>query len=419
MRELRIETVGVQGDGVAREGGEGRPIFAPLTLPGERVLARVAGDRAEVVEILQASEERTSPPCPHFGACGGCALQHWRTAPYLAWKRDRISLALARVGLETAIDPVFAASAGGRRRLTLHAVRRDGVVRLGFKARRSWRLVSIETCVIARPELTAALPALRALAEPFFEHPASAPSLHATWTETGLDVEVSGVEARSGGLSADARAGAAQLAAGFDLARLTLGGDVLYQARAAVVRFGRASVNLPPGAFLQASTEAERAMAEFITVATRGAERVIDLFCGVGTFSFRLAERSEVEAFDVSGSAVAALMTARGSVSGLRSISGEARDLDRRPLSPRELRRADVVVFDPPRAGAAAQAGALAASGVRGIIAVSCNPATFARDARVLADGGYRLARVLPVDQFLWSPHIELVAMFFRDKPGG
>ncbi len=419
MRELVIGDIGGQGDGLGRDVDGGGPFFAPLTLPGERVLAEMVGGRAEAVKLLEPSAERVLAPCPHFGACGGCALQHWRSAPYLEWKRRRIAEVLARDGLSTNVLAPFSPPSASRRRLVLHARRIDGGVRLGFKARRSWRLVPIDTCLIAVPGLNAAMPALTALADPFLEHPASAPSLHVTWTETGLDVDVSGVEAKSGGLSADARSEVGRLAAAADLARVTLAGEAVYQARTPLIRFGRVMAAPPPGAFLQASAAAEAAMAAFVVEQLAGATSVIDLFCGVGAFTFRMAEKSSVTAVDGSAPAVAALIAARGSADGLRPIEAKTRDLERRPLSQRELAAAQAVVFDPPRAGALAQAAEIARSDVGRVIALSCNPTTFARDARVLVDGGYRLERVLPVDQFVWSPHIELVAVFTKARRRG
>src|SRR6185437_4783819 len=258
-RELDIERVGAQGDGVAAG-----PVFAALTLAGERVRARVAGERADDVEVLAASPERVEPPCPHFGACGGCALQHWAHAPYLAWKAEQIRLALARERIETEILPPFTARPGSRRRLALHARPGHGATEIGFKARRSWRLTPIEVCPVADPRLVAAFPALRALAAPLFERAKSAPTLHVTLTESGLDVDITGVEQRGGGLSGDGRARVAEAAGAADLARVSLGGEILYQARMPMVRIGRASVALPPGAFLQAVAEAEAAMAGFV-----------------------------------------------------------------------------------------------------------------------------------------------------------
>jgi 23S rRNA (uracil1939-C5)-methyltransferase len=272
----------------------------------------------------------------------------------------------------------------------------------------------ISVCTVADPRISAALPGLRTLAGPFFEHPKSAPTLHVTVTSAGLDVDVTGVEARGGGLSADGRVRAGEAAAAMDLARLTLAGEVLYQARAPLVRFGSVAVVLPPGGFLQAAPDAEQAMVQAVTSATRGADRVADLFCGAGAFTFPLAERSGVIACDASTEAIAALRGGRAAAASLKSIEAEARDLFRRPLLASEMKRLDAVVFDPPRAGAQDQAREIAASSVGLAVGVSCNPQTFARDAAVLVAAGFRLESVLPVDQFLWSAHVELVGIFRR-----
>jgi len=409
LQTLRIEAIGAQGDGLAAG-----PVYAPLTLPGELVSASLAGERAELVDIIEPSPDRVAAPCRHFGDCGGCALQHWASAPYLAWKAEQVRQALGRERIETEIAPVFATPPGVRRRMALHARRDGGQVRVGLKARRSWRLVEITSCVIAEPKLVAALPALKALAEPFLQHPRSAPSLHVTWTASGLDVDVTGVERRSGGLSADARAKAARVAAAGDIARVTLAGELIYQSRAPLVRIGPATVALPAGGFLQASVEAEAAMGQMVTDAVAGAARVADLFCGVGTFTFRLAQTAAVQAADASAPAVRALLQAIGSAPGLKAITAEARDLARRPLLAMEMKKLDAVVFDPPRAGAAEQAREIAASKVPLAVGVSCNAASFARDARILADAGFVLSKVHPIDQFLWSPHVELVGVFRR-----
>jgi len=405
---LTIEKMGAQGDGVSAN------LFAPLTLPGELVRGRANQGRIDVDEILQASPDRVTPPCPHFGDCGGCALQHWANAPYLAWKRDQIALSLGREGIVTDVLEPFASAPHTRRRLALHARREGGRVRLGFKARRTWRLVDIDVCTIADPALVRALPALRRLAAPFLEHPKSAPTLHVTRTLTGLDIDVTGVERKSGGLSADAQMRAAEAAAAGDFARVTLAGEVIYQARQPAVRFGPATVALPPGAFLQATPESEAAMADAIGEAIRGASKVADLFCGVGTFSFRLAETASVYAADASAQAVRALASATSTAPGLKGIKTEARDLTRRPMLAMEMKALDAVVFDPPRAGALEQSREIAASKVSRVVAVSCNPTTFARDARILVDAGFKLDTVKPIDQFLWSPHIELVGVFSR-----
>lgn len=407
-RDIEITRIGAQGDGI----GDG--VFTPLTLPGERARVRIEQGRGEVEALLSASPERVEPPCPHFGDCGGCALQHWADAPYLAWKRERVIEALSREGLETEVLATFASPPGSRRRLALHARAGKGGAVVGFKGRRSWKLTPIDTCVIADPRLVAALPALRTLARPFLEHPKSAPTLHVTLTRTGLDIDVTGVERKSGGLSADARVRAAEAAQAGDFARVTLAGETIYGSRQAVVTLGPARVALPPGAFLQAVPAAEAAMADFAVEAVSGAARIADLFCGVGTFTFRLAQVGSVLAADSAEPAIAALKAAAGATPGLKAITAEARDLARRPVLARELSKIDAVVFDPPRAGALEQSREIARSPVSRVVGVSCNPATFARDARVLVDAGFRLERVLPVDQFLWSPHVELVGVFSR-----
>jgi len=408
--EVVIEAVGGEGDGMAPG-----PYFAPFTLPGERVRLAPGGERREVEAILEASAQRIEPVCRHFGTCGGCALQHWEHAAYLAWKVERLRVTLSRQEIETEILPAYAAPPGTRRRVALHAraFRRDEA-KVGYKARKSWSLVEIDECPIAEPRIQAALPALRRLAAPLFQHPKSAPTLHVTLTPVGLDVDITGVENKSGGLSADARVALADAGAAGDFARVTLDGEIAYMARQPMMRLGPAVVALPAGAFLQAIPGAEAVMAAFVAEACAGADRIADLFCGVGTFTFRLAQVGAVYAADGSAPAIQALASAVASAPGLKPITAQARDLARRPLLADEMKKTDAVVFDPPRAGAAEQAGELARSRVARVVGVSCNPATFARDARTLIDAGFRLERVLPVDQFLWSPHIELVGVFAR-----
>jgi 23S rRNA (uracil1939-C5)-methyltransferase len=305
VRELTIERVGAQGDGI------GQGVFVGGALPGERVRASVAGERGELIEVLQAAPDRQAPACPHFGECGGCALQNWAAQPYLAWKAEQIRLALGRERIETEILPPFAAPPESRRRLALHArAWRQDEAALGFKARRSWRLVPIEVCPVADARLVATLPALRRVAAPLFEAPKSAPILHVTLTETGLDIDITGVERRAGALSADARQRLAERAAEADFARVTMDGEMLYQARQPIVRIGEASVALPPGAFLQAVAEAEGAMAGFVGETLAGAQAVADLFCGVGAFALRLARTAPVTALDISAPAIRALAAA-------------------------------------------------------------------------------------------------------------
>jgi 23S rRNA (uracil1939-C5)-methyltransferase len=410
VSDVLIEAVGGEGDGVAAG-----PVYAPFTLPGERVRVAGKGDRRELVEVLEPSAERVEPPCPHFGVCGGCALQHWDHSAYLEWKVARLVATLSRERIEAEILPAYAAGPGERRRVTLHARQgRKDEARLGYKMRKTWTLVPVEACPIADPKIVAALPALRRLAAPLFENPKSAPSLHVTLTDAGLDVDISGVARKGGELSGDARMRLAEAAQGGDLARVTLEGETAYMARPPQVRLGPATVALPPGAFLQAVPGAEVAMANFAVQALAGAGRIADLYCGVGTFTFPLAQIAQVHAADGDASAIRALTAAMATAPGLKGVTAEARDLVRRPVLAEELKKMDAALFDPPRAGAAQQAAELARSKVTRVVAISCNPATFVRDAAVLIAAGFKLQRVLPVDQFLWSPHIELAAAFER-----
>lgn len=405
--------MGGQGDGIADTPSG--PVFAPLTLPGETVRAQVVEGRAEAVEIVEASPDRIAAVSPQYGDCGGCSLQHWANRPYLAWKREQVRQALARERIETEIEPTVAVPAGSRRRLALHARRGpDGRAMLGFKARRSWRLVEVRECPVADPRIMRAIPALAELAEPLLEHPKSAPTLHVTWTLTGLDVDVTGVERRFGGLSRDAQMKAIAAAGRADLARLSLAGETLVMARQPQVAFGPATVPLPAGGFLQAVPDAEAAMVSRAVDAVRGARKIADLFCGAGTFTFPLATVAPVIAADASKAGIEALKAGVRSAKGLKAITAEARDLFRRPLTPFDLKGCDAVVFDPPRAGAVEQTAQIAGTKAAVVVGVSCNPQTFARDARVLIDAGFRLERATPVDQFLWSAHVELVGIFRR-----
>ena len=410
--QLTIARVGHQGDGIA-ETADGA-VFVPGALPGEVVRAAVKDGRAEGVEILEPSAERVPIQSQTYAECGVAPLQHWAAEPYLAWKRALVIETLAREGIETEVEATVATPPGVRRRIALHARRsEDGRVVLGFKARRSWRVVSLDHCPLSDPRINAALPALASVAAPFLGGAKSAPTLHVTVTDSGLDVDITGVE--RGGRSADVAQQGVRAARAADIARLSMDGETLVMMRQPTVRFGRATVPLPAASFLQASPVAEAAMVERAVGAVKGAKRIADLFCGAGTFTFLLAEVAPVLAADSSAGAVAALKAGAGKAQGLKGIDAQARDLFRRPLSPHDLKGVEALVFDPPRAGALEQTQQFAGTkSLSLVVGVSCNPATFARDARVLIDAGFVLERVTPVDQFLWSTHVELVGVFRR-----
>ncbi len=400
MTSKIIDHMGADGDGMARDAA-GHLHAVPFALPGELVDADG--------QICASSADRIAPVCPHFGPCGGCQLQHWHAGPYLAWKRAKVQQALARVGLvDVPVAACFAVPPGHRRRVALHARWHDGRVHLGFKTRKSWTVIDIHACAVMTPALVAALPSLRHLAHALFV-PKAAPVLHVTDTATGLDVEISGVTPTA--LNAAARQQLVTAAAQMDLARLSLSGEVLMQTRAPVVAFDALSATPPPGGFLQAAACAETEMLRLTREAIGRAKQVADLFCGMGTFSLPLARQAQVLAADSTPAAIAALRAAARAPK-LKPIRAEVRDLFRTPYPARQLKDMDAIVFDPPRAGAEAQSQQIAASGVPVVVGISCNTSSFARDARILCDGGYRLDHVTPIDQFLWSAHIELVGVF-------
>jgi 23S rRNA (uracil1939-C5)-methyltransferase len=404
---LLIERVGHRGDGIA-DGADGA-IYVPGALPGETVeVEAVAGhpDRRRLLHIDAPSAERIAPICPHFGVCGGCAVQHWDAEGYLAWKRDLVVAALRHAELDAAVAALIDAHGEGRRRAVFHARRgAHGVLEVGYSAARAHHVVAIDRCPILAKSLDGALNAAWAIAEAL--GPRGKPlDIHVTATDAGLDIDVRG----SGALTASLIAALARVAEEHDLARLTRHGELIALRRSATLRIGKAAVSLPPAAFLQATAEGEAVLARLVLAACSGAARIADLFCGVGPFALRLAERARILGVDDDEAALAALKRAAASTPGLKPLEIERRDLFRRPLAAAELKSFDAVVFDPPRQGAELQSRELAASAVPRIVAVSCNPATLARDMQTLVRGGYRIAEVTPVDQFRYSAHVEIVA---------
>lgn len=405
MQEFLIDRLGAQGDGVSAEG-----VFVPFTLPGETVRGDVVDGRVADPAVVSPSPDRAAPPCGHFGACGGCALQHASDGFVAAWKRDRIAEALAARGIGSVeIRDVATSPERSRRRATFAARRTKKGVVAGFHGRRSGEIVAIEDCPVAHPRLLAALPAAAEAARVGGSRKGEI-RVTATLTEGGVDIAVEGGKPLEG----DALARATAMVESHDLARLTWDGETLAVRRPPTLAIGGARVTPPPGGFLQATAEGEATLLASVREAVGEARRVVDLFAGCGTFALPLAASAEVHAVEGDAALTAALLDGARRAQGLKPATAETRDLFRRPLEGRELSRFDAAVIDPPRAGAAAQTEALAVDGPPVIAAVSCNPATFARDARTLIDGGYRLDWLLPVDQFRWSPHVELAARFSR-----
>ena len=397
---LIIDRLGQRGEGVA-QGGRGR-VFVPYALAGETVSAETGGERGRLLEVLAPSADRVAPICQHYGVCGGCAVQALRYDAYAAWKRGLLADALSHAGLTADVAPLVAAHGEGRRRVTFHARGHE----VGFMQARAHEIVEITHCPVLAPGLAHALRVSRAIAKTLASHGKPLDIL-VTATRSGMDIDLHG----PGRIAAHELQRLIALAGEHDLARLSNHGVAIITRRDPVLQMGKAAVSPPPGVFLQATEAAEETLAALVSAAMPRARRVADLFSGAGTFALRLAAQAEVHAVELSPPALAALAAAANAVQGLRAVSIEARDLFRRPLAGDELAAFDAVAFDPPRAGAQAQAAALAQSAVPVVVAVSCNMASFARDAALLVAGGYALESVTPVDQFLYSAHVEIVGV--------
>ncbi|HVW92575.1 MAG TPA: TRAM domain-containing protein [Devosia sp.] len=391
-----ITALGRRGEGVAEI--DGKRVFVPLALPGETVDIAVEGERGTLVSILDPSPERITPFCPHFGPCGGCQLQHMSPASYGAFKRGLVETALRHAGIEAPLAPLVDARGTGRRRITLHAIGPAA----GFMAFHTHRLHDIDRCPITVPALAQAPAIARACRAAVGDGDVSL-----TATLTGLDVEV---KPKKRGKPERL----APLLGQFGLARVSLNGEPVLMAHPPVVKMGKATVEIAPQGFLQATEAAEEILGGQVLAGLAGLDNVADLFSGAGPFALRLAEAARVYAADSDRAGIEALNKAYRHAKGLKPIEAVRRDLFREPLTAIELNRFDGLVFDPPRAGAEAQAREIARSKVKQVVAISCEPATFARDARLLIEGGYRLERVTPVDQFAFSTHVEIVGVFRR-----
>lgn len=413
--ELTIERLGAQGDGVGAL--DGSPVFVPYALPGERITAvtgekRGDGIEAKLERVLEASPSRIEPPCRHFTRCGGCALQHMDEASYRRFKIERITTALARKQIEPAeLMPLVVSPPGSRRRVTLTALKAGKSLILGFNERASHQLVDLQQCVVASPRIVAMFRPLRVLLDRILDLRGTA-DIVVTEAATGLDMTIRSAAI----LDLDKREALAGFAVEFDLARLTWQSvgetsEPVAARKPVTMRFGQRDVPLPAGGFLQATTAGEQAIVDAVLAALPPAGKIADLYAGLGTLSFPIAARGH-EVHAVEGDAVTLAALSHAARMNNDRITVERRDLERAPLDESELKRYAAIVFDPPRAGAKSQSVEIARSSVPMVIAVSCNPETFARDAHTLVEGGYELERLQPIDQFLWSPHVELVAVF-------
>ena len=403
---VRIARLGAQGDGIA----EGEDLYVPFSLPGDTVRVRRFGSRAWPERVIDPAPDRVTPPCPHFTRCGGCALQHASGATVATWKTDTLRTTLAARGLVgVEIRPIVTTPPGSRRRITVAGRRTKKGVQVGFHSRGDVTVVPVEACPVAEPALVAVLDRLEELVR---KGASRKGELRITLTLSPAGIDAAVTEAKD--LSGPEMALLAGTATRAGLARLSWNGEVAVTISPPVQIFGRARVVPPPGGFLQPTLAGEHALLAAARDAVGPAARIADLFSGSGTFALALADEAEVLALESEGPAIEALEAGWRGCPGLKTVRAIRRDLFNRPLRPAEMKGLDAAIMNPPRAGARAQAEQIAAGGPQRIAYVSCNPATFARDAQLLVEGGYALDWVQPVDQFRWSPHLELVGAFSR-----
>lgn len=414
MIELSIDGLGGRGDGIGHD--DKGMVYVPYSAPGDRLEVTMTGHRgdarvARLDRVLRPGPDRVSPPCPHFGLCGGCAMQHLQTEAYRRWKLEILIQALSRRGLDDPpIGKMITIPPAGRRRARFSARHTRNGFHLGFNMPGSHEIVNLQTCHILVPAIVDVINPVRSLLSDLMPG-GSKVDVQITATEAGLDVWLVANIPRN----AKTDMALADFAQATDLARLSLGTqpDIVLVRREPRVIFSGVPVTPPPDGFLQASLAGERALVDLVRSGVGGAAKVADLFAGIGTFSCALDRGTDVLAVEGAEEQAQALTDGRNAARYGR-VEVQVRDLERRPLSVEELRLFEAVIFDPPRSGARKQAPLLADSSVPVIVAVSCNPSTFARDARALVDGGYRLMSVTPVDQFPWSRHLELVGCFER-----
>ena len=416
---VTVESLGAQGDGLGRAGGQ--TYYLPLTVPGETVTAKVIakrgdGWRCQVTHTESPSADRVTPPCPHYGTCGGCTLQHIAEPVYRDWKRNLVITALKRQGLTPEVLPLQSVPPGSRRRATFEALMTANGPIVGFNQRLGKQVIDIDTCPLMVSDLNALLPALKeAIAA--FSAPGERGDIAINMSDTGPDITF----IWPGGLDRQRLEALSQFADAKDVARVSWRDpkgqepELVVQRHPAVLSFGKASVELPAAAFLQPSRAGETLLVKAVLAGLEDTPKnIADLYAGCGSFTFPLATTTggHVTAFEAAEQQVRALETGAGRANLGGRITGIVRDLARQPLTVKEVAQFETVVFDPPRAGAKEQVEKLALSDVPQVIGVSCNPATFARDARILIDGGYQLESVTPVDQFPFTGHMEVVGVF-------
>ncbi|MGF7156846.1 class I SAM-dependent RNA methyltransferase [Bartonella heixiaziensis] len=404
-----IDHIGKSGHGVSNMPCGS--IYVPFTLPREIVTIALHGKYGKLIALEEKSSQRIDALCQHFENCGGCLLQHWSADAYCTWKRQLVVDALKSHGIDILVSPLIECGYHSRRRITLTALATQNGHIIGFNRHLSHEVIAVKECPVTRLEIMSKLDDIRSLCALVSNH---AKRFHITITsvENGLDIALSGCIIRDELV----RQKMVRAALSCGITRLSVEGEILIEQEKPLVYFGDVRVELPPGGFLQATVEAENIMGNIIFAHLKKAKNAIDLFSGVGTFTLRMAKKVNVHAVENDGTALTNLDRAARFATGLKTVTCEKRDLFRRPLSAKELEYFECVVFDPPRAGAQEQVRELAKATIPCVVAISCNPVTFARDLSLLVAGGYTIEQIIPIDQFLWSPHVEMVAVLSKRK---
>ncbi|EJF81518.1 23S rRNA (uracil(1939)-C(5))-methyltransferase RlmD [Candidatus Bartonella washoeensis] len=404
-----IDHIGARGYGISNTLYDS--VYVPFTLPGEVATITLCGKYGKLITLEEKSPERIEALCQHFENCGGCVLQHWRSDAYCSWKRQLVVDALKRYGIDIFVSPLIECGYHSRRRITLTALATQQGCVIGFNRYLSHDIITLKECPVTRLEIMSKLEDIKVLCTLVSNHNKR---FHITITsvENGLDVALNGCVVREERI----RQKMIHTALARGITRLSVEGEVLVEREKPFVYFGDVCVEFPTAGFLQATFEAENIMSNIILAHLKKAKNAVDLFSGVGTFALRMAKKVNVYAVENNGAALANLDRAARFATGLKTVTCEKRDLFRRPLSAKELERFEYVVFDPPRAGAQEQVRELAKATIPRVVAVSCNPVTFARDLSLLVAGGYTIEKIIPIDQFLWSPHVEIVAVLRKRR---
>lgn len=408
MTEVKIDFIGHKGDGVAHLNGNA--VYIPFTLEGETLIIQGSGPRRDILEIKQTSSDRIEPICKHFGTCGGCQLQHMQEQTYLKWKIKLVTEPLSRVGITQTPEAIISFNDASRRKCVFNAQRTHQGMQLGFSEKARNEIVAIEACPILVSEINERLPLLRDLVNsvPTTKNPIRISVLS---TENGLDISIEDAKP----LSAAERQTLIKKTVANKFTRLTINDEVLIKTAEPHIKIASTIISPPPAAFVQALKEAEDTMTDIVADFLKGCKQVADLYCGIGTFALKLAENSQVYAVEESQMALESLDQAWRQTGGiLKQVKTEKRNLERRPVTFGELKKMDGLVFDPPRAGAELQCKQIAKSRVKKVAAVSCNPTTLAVDLEILLASGFKIKRIIPIDQFKYTPHVEVVVLLER-----